>query len=115
MEAEYIALSEAAREHAWAHALLHELLVIKNYDEPTVLNTDSQAAIYFGNANVERNRSKHIGLRLSYLKEQIAAKKIRLNYIPTQVNVADILTKGLPKFRHHELSKSLGLGALLKN
>jgi len=93
----------------------YELGVIKNPDVPTDMYSDSQAAIYFSHSYIEKNRSKHISLRYHYLKEQISANRIKLSYIPTQQNVADILTKGLPKFRHHELIKNLGMGAFTKN
>ena len=41
------------------------------------------------------NRVKHINLRISFIREMINLRVIELHFVPTEFNVADVLTKPL--------------------
>jgi len=114
MEAEYIALSEAARETLWLRALLAEISVCENhlYTKPnsTTIWSDSQAAISFGNSFIEKTRTKHIAIKFHFLREHVKEKELCLKYIPGYNNVADILTKPLSRIRHCQIVANLGMG-----
>lgn len=110
MEAEYIALSEAAREVTWLRKLIIELSPEKQA-APTVIWSDSKAAICFGSSYIERTRTKHIGIRYHYLREQIEKNEVVLKYVPGQYNTADILTKPCSKLRHLQLVLWLGMSS----
>ena len=49
------------------------------------------------------NRTKHIDTKFHFIKDLVAKKEIRLEYVDTKDNVADMLTKPLAaiKLRYH--------------
>lgn len=104
-EAEYIAMSETIKEAKWVCGLLGELKVkciraIQHF-------TDNQAAMSISEKDSQHNKSKHIDIKYHFIKEEIKNGNVRINYINTRDNVADIFTKALsgPRFEH--LSKKL--------
>ena len=44
---------------------------------------------------MHHNRSKHIDLRAHFIREKVAAGVVDLKYVPTNEQLADILTKAL--------------------
>jgi histone deacetylase 1/2 len=90
-EAELIALVEVIKEMMWLHNFLDELCV--EYNQPTTIFVDNKSAIALAKDPVNHRASKHIDLRYKFLCSQLDARKIRLEYIPTGDNIADLLTK----------------------
>ena len=90
-EAEYQALSAAVKELEWLRTLVKEI----GYEqrEPTVVHEDNQSAIHMATREGVSGRSKHMVVRLSHVREAIAAKMIKLQWIETTVQEADLLTK----------------------
>jgi hypothetical protein len=84
------ALAEAAKELLWLTGLLSELKLI--FGVP-VLYVDNQGAIALAKNPVAHQRSKHIEIRWFFVRDIINSNKLKLNYIPTESNRADILTK----------------------
>ena len=56
---------------------------------------DNQAAIHIGMNDTSSKRSKHINLRFNNVREKVVSGLIKLRYIPTKDQLADILTKCL--------------------
>ena len=98
MEAEYIALSHAAKEAIWLRRLLTELGVIS--DSPTLVLTDNQSAIAFAHDNQFHARSKHIDIRHHFIRERIDSGDIEVRHCASEDNCADMLTKALAKPTH---------------
>ena len=98
-EAEYIAMSAAAQELVFLRGLLSDLGVFNNQsaDSPPLLHGDNQGAIALATNPVAHRRTKHIDIRHHYLRELVEDKTFQLQYVPTASNLADILTKNLPK------------------
>jgi len=111
MESEFISLCGAACEADWAYHLVNELGLNEYATKPIRMFTDNQAALQFSVSNVESTRTKHIALRYHFLRDKISEGLLDLKYVPTAENVADILTKPLPRDRHLTLSRALGLCA----
>jgi hypothetical protein len=72
-----------------------------------ILHVDNQPAIAAANGGGSFEKLKHIRIRHYQLEEAVTEKLIRLQYVPTQDNVADIYTKALPGPRFNELSKKI--------
>jgi hypothetical protein len=106
-EAEYIALSEAAREVKWVRSFLEEL-GIKN-DLPTTIYEDNQAAIAYATTQRTLRRMKHIDVKYHFTRHLIETGIIKLEYKSTEHMVADIFTKPLPISIHLYLTEELGL------
>jgi hypothetical protein len=90
-EAEFMALSEAMREGLWLRQLLIELDV--GYVGPVIIRVDNQSAIKLAENPVQHQRSKHIDIRYFRIREEIRDGTIKVLYVPTEDNVADLLTK----------------------
>ena len=105
-EAEYKALSFAAQELMWLRSFLKDL----GYEQKTnILNEDNQGAIALSKNPDNHSRTKHIDVRYHYIRDLVEKKKVEVNYCPTNNNLADLMTKGLPRPRFEELCKKLGI------
>ena len=64
---------------------------------------DNQGAIQLANNPRSSQNSKHIDVRHHFLRELVSEQVIRVEYVPTAQQHADVLTKPLPvdTFRYH--------------
>jgi di/tripeptidase len=100
MEAEDIALTEAAKE---AKFLRHLLSIIATpVTGATVINTDSQSALEHVKNNIRHARTKHIDTRHHFIRNIYTAGEIDLVHVPSDLQAADILTKPLGRTKHDE-------------
>jgi hypothetical protein len=106
-EAEYIAGAHAAKEAIWLRRLLSKL-GLPDHD-PTTLRMDNQSAIAIAKNPQFHDRTKHIEVRYHFLRHKIEEEEIELDYVPTNEQVANILTKGLNREKHTRFSKEMGL------
>ena len=107
MEAEYIALTSSMNEGVWVKRLEEELR--RENSCPIIINEDNQSSIKLASNPIYNERSKHIDVRYHYIREMIEKKEIKLKYIPTNLQTADILTKGLTPEIHRRHVRGLGL------
>ena len=98
MEAEYMALCLATQEAVWLIEIMKNLKFVQH--SPIIIHEDNQACIDFSNHNVHHAKSKHIQQRYHYTREVIKKGDIKLAYIPTSENPADIMTKPLTPHNH---------------
>ena len=52
---------------------------------------------------VLHRKCKHIDIKVHYIRELVENRTIDVQYIPTEFQIADILTKALPKPRFETL------------
>ena len=106
-EAEYMAVSDASRECVWLRRILKEL----GYEQQvTVIWEDNQACVGLTRNDIYHERSKHIDLRYHFIREQITAGTITVQYVPTDRMIADVLTKPLARVALQRLrGKLLGI------
>ena len=99
-KAEYIAASDASREAVWLRKLLLGLFQEKL--ETTVSHCDNQRYIKLKENLVFHDKSKHIEMKCHYIKDTVQRCAIKLQYIHTDEQIVDILTKPLSfgKFVH---------------
>lgn len=95
MESEYYEANEAAKSVLWFRRLLEELDYSQT--QPTVIYEDNTACISFSKNNTDHARTKHIDQRAYCLRDWVRAKLITLKHISTDLQIADILTKALPR------------------
>ena len=110
MESEVVAACHGIKDAAWLKKIWGELDPQAGY--PVNIGMDNQAAIYFGNANVDHTRVKHIDLRYYYIKDKVNDKTVKLWYCPSSYNPADLFTKPLPCDQHLYLMRMIGLCCL---
>jgi hypothetical protein len=92
-EAEYVAAAIAVCQAVWLARLLTDMIGIES-GAPELL-VDNQSAIALSKNPVLHERSKHIGVRYHYLYECVDEGRIIIDYIATEEQLVDILTKAL--------------------
>lgn len=93
-EAEYVAASEASKEAVWLRSVLAS--IGHPQDRPTPLAVDNSGAINLSADPSHHSRTKHIDIKYHILRDHVASDKLFVYWLPTDDNVADILTKPLP-------------------
>lgn len=106
-EAEYRAMANAASEITWVVRLLKDLGIDKL--EPVILHCDSQSTIHIAKNPVFHDRTKHIEIDCHFTRDKVLEGLIKLSYLPTQNQLADILTKVLPSSHFNHLLAKLGV------
>jgi ATP sulfurylase len=66
-------------------------------DELISIYCDNTSAMSISKNLVMHSNTKHISIKYQFLREQVAEKNIRVEYVGTKEQVADIFTKLLPR------------------
>jgi hypothetical protein len=106
-EAEYVAVSEAATEIAWLCMLLDALSFSQTSASP--LMCDNNSPIVLMEDTSYHVKVKHIDIAYHSIREHVSQHQIKVHYIHTHKNLADIFTKALAKKDHGHLRGHLGL------
>ncbi|CAI7797515.1 unnamed protein product [Closterium sp. NIES-53] len=106
-EAEIYAGAMAAQELRWLTYLLTDLG--EQPRSPPVLYVDNKAMISLCQEHRLEHRTKHIALRYFLARELQQRGQLRLAYVATRADNADIFTKALPPGDHQRFSTVLGL------
>ncbi|CAI7922835.1 unnamed protein product [Closterium sp. NIES-53] len=106
-EAEIYAGAMAAQELRWLTYLLTDL--VEQPRSPPVLYIDNKAMIALCQEHRLEHMMKHIALRYFLARELQLHGQLRLAYVATQANTADIFTKALQSGDHQHFSSVLGL------
>ena len=108
-EAEFVAASTLVQEITYCRKLLEAL----GFPQPfaTSVAEDNATAISWSEGSVGgSDRAKHIDLREHYVHDAVAQGVLKLIKVSTEDNLADLLTKPLPKERFLVLRKRLKIG-----
>ena len=92
-EAELYAEAAAINETKWLCGLLNELGL--NTDLPLVYG-DNQSAQALSVNGIKSERTKHIDIKYSFIHDETSSGRVKLQWIPTRQQQADMLTKALP-------------------
>ena len=100
-EAEAVSICTTVKDIIIIRKLAIELGIID--DSPTTLYCDNESAIKITTNERSINRTRHMGVQLSYPQEQIANNQIRIEHVGSNNQLADMLTKSLsgPSFRRN--------------
>ena len=107
MEAEYRALGQATKEALWVRSLLREIGHHGLQEEPTTIFTDSLSALVHATSRIENARSKYIDITCHFVREHVEGGDVKMQYITTKHNLADIFTKPQPGPRHKFLMRQI--------
>ena len=111
-EAEYQAQTQAAKEAVWLRSLLQDLNPIARTPYATIIYCDNQGAIALAKDPKFHPRTKHIAIQHHWVREKIAEQIVDLEYVQTSKQVADGLTKALPKDSFEAFRDALGLESI---
>lgn len=106
-EAEYIALAETCQEVVWLRSLLEDFN--EKQMQPTIIYEDNQSCIKLVYKEKYSKRTKHISTKYNYVKNLSDTDITRYMYCPTEIMIADILTKPLQQVKLKDLRQRSGL------
>ncbi|KAG7570487.1 Integrase catalytic core [Arabidopsis thaliana x Arabidopsis arenosa] len=106
-EAEYRAVANTASEVQWLCSLLTELKI----PLPTapVIYCDNIGATYLCANPVFHSRMKHIALDYHFVRNQIQSGMLRVSHVSTHDQLADTLTKPLPRSQFQQACVKIGV------
>ena len=102
-----MALASAAEEAVWMRDLCADLK--SQPSDPTVIYEDKQSAICMARNPQFHGRTKHINIKFHFIREQVNADTIRIQYCPIEDMLADFLTKGVSTEKFVKLRKLCGM------
>ena len=106
MEAEYISLSNATQETLFLKQLIEELVEITIGMK---IYVDNQSCISYAENDKGPGRSKHISIKYHFVKDLVEKNELKLIYVSSSENVADVFTKPLAKEKHRRAMKLLNM------
>ena len=74
-----------------------------------VIYCDNTSAINISKNLMMHSKTKHIAIKYHFLRELVQEKEVRLEYVNTKEQIADIFTKPLPKDEFLYLRGKLGV------
>lgn len=98
-EAEYMALAEGVKEAIWLKGMVNELGIAQAC---ITIHCDSQSVIHLANHQMYHESTKHIDVKLHFIRDVIESEKVKVEKVLTEENPADMFIKSLSsvKFKH---------------
>ena len=106
-ESEHRALAHCSCEAVWIRRLLEELRILD--DKSTYLFCDNQSSIKLSYNPVFHEKSKHFEIDFHYTRQKVENNTIKVEFIPSQEQPADILTKSLGRIKFENCRDKLNL------
>jgi len=92
-EAEYISLSEAAKEIRFVYQLMRTMSI--NVKTPIIVRVDNMGAIFMSENISTSNRSRHVDIRYRFVNDMCAEGFLKIIFVKTKDNVSDGFTKNV--------------------
>ncbi|CAL2271616.1 unnamed protein product [Prunus armeniaca] len=107
-EVEYQGMAHGVCELLWIRRLFTDLGF--KPEKPIELHCDNKSAIDIAHNPVQHDRTKHVEVDRHFIKEKIEKKIIRLPFVKSEDQLADILTKDFCGKVFHDSLTKLGIG-----
>lgn len=107
LEAEYMAATSAGCQAVWLRKLLVDLQ--QEQIGPTEIWCDNKAAIAMTKNPAFHSRTKHIDIRYHFIRDLVVGGILSLKFCGTNDQVADVLTKSLPRNKHDFFRLQMGV------
>jgi hypothetical protein len=104
-QAEYMGMYEATKEGMWLKQLLSSMKL--NVYGKILLKGDNEVAISAIKAESLTERIKHIRIKYHYVRELYTGNEIKIEWVETKENIADIFTKALGRQRYEYLRNKM--------
>ncbi|KAL2327360.1 hypothetical protein Fmac_020787 [Flemingia macrophylla] len=106
-EAEFRALAQGMCERLWMKIILDDLRV--KVDNPVQLYCDNKSTMSIAYNPVQHDRTKHIEIDRHFIKDNLDRGFVIAIHVPTELQISNIFTKGLPQGRFQDLVSKLGM------
>ncbi|KAH9801638.1 hypothetical protein KPL71_001098 [Citrus sinensis] len=110
-EAEFVAATKAVKEGKWLGGILNELWLKQ---KTFTIFCDNQSAIHLIKNQIYHERTKHIDVRLHFIRDEVSKGAVSVNKIHTDINPADALTKVVPTAKFKFCVNLMGIMANLQ-
>ena len=108
-KAEYIATGSCWTQLLWMKKLLHDYEIPQ---DTMCVFCDNTSSINLSKNPVQHSKSKHIEIRYHFIWDLVKEKVVCLEFIHTDNQKADILTKPLDGPWFKSLRKTIGVGTI---
>ena len=105
-EAEYIAAATVSKEAMWLRKLMVDFGMRLACLE---IGGDNQSALGLVKNPINSYRSKHIAVQFHFVRERAARGEVKFSYVPTNLMVADALTKPVPEPKLRYCREKMGV------
>ena len=106
-ESEFMAIAQGLCELLWLKIILDDLRI--KWDDPMKLYYDNKSAINIAHNPIQHNRTKHIEVGIHFIKEKLEKGIVCMPYVPSEHQLANILTKWLNSSTFQDLIFKLGM------
>eukprot|EP00253_Pinus_taeda_P020136 PITA_20136 len=106
-EAEYLPAASCCTQLLWMMQTLQDLQI--TCTPPISIFCDNTSEISISKNPIMHSKTKHIPIKYHFLREQVLEQKVKLEYVPSKEQVADILTKTFPRETFEYLRQKLGV------
>ncbi|CAL9007906.1 unnamed protein product [Prunus brigantina] len=107
IEAEYRAIATTTSELTWIQSLLRELGI--PLPTPPVVSCDNIGAMFYCANPVLHSRMKHIDIDFQFVRDRVTRGLLQVSHVSTTDQLADALTKPLPRPHFHLLRSKIGV------
>jgi hypothetical protein len=109
-ESEYVGLGFASKEAVWLRRIMRDVGIGCDMGvKPIKIYADNQGSIKIANNSYTTKRSKHIDIQFHFTRSVIESGEIELEYCPTSMMIADMMTKALAPVKVEEFTGLAGL------
>nr|GEU41407.1 zinc finger, CCHC-type [Tanacetum cinerariifolium] len=112
MEFEFVALVAAGKEAKWLKNLLLEIPMWVKPMAPISIRCDSAATLAKAYSQMYNGMFRHLGVRHSMIRELITNGVVSIEFLRSQQNLVDHLTKGLARDLVIKSAEEIGLKGL---
>ena len=114
MEAEFIALEKASSEAKWLKNLLSDIPLRKRLTPFVSIHCDNQLEIAKAKSKMFNGKNMHIRLRQNIVRQLLETGVISLDFVRSELNFADPLTKPLNKKLVKQTSRGMKLFPIIE-
>nr|GEV15667.1 zinc finger, CCHC-type [Tanacetum cinerariifolium] len=109
MKSKFVALAAVGKEAKWLRNLILDIPLWSNPITPIFIRYDSAATLEKAYSKMYNMKSRHLGVRQSMIYELIMNGLVSIEFVRSQHNLADQLTKGLARDLVIKPAEEIGL------
>ena len=106
-ESEYVMACLASCEVEWLRKILSYLFDLQL--DATCIHCDNQSCVKLSENPVFHDKSKHIEIKYHYIRDILQRGAVKLQYVVTNEQIADVLTKSLARVKFEYFKERLGV------
>ena len=109
VEAEYIAARSCCIQLLWMRKLFHDCRISQ---DAMCVFCDNTSVINLSKNPIQHSKSKHLEIHYHFIRDLVEDKVVCLEFIHTDNQKTDILTKPFDGPRFESLRKTIGVGTI---